>query len=775
MFTPFQELSEQKTDVGSKAYMLAMMQKKGYPVPPGAILEDLPTEDSFTKILNWWDSVGRAPLAVRSSARGEDSGEKSFAGQNTTFLNVKNEIDLKKAIQKCFESSQQGPSLIYRKFFSQDDESAKMNVVLQVMVEPIYAGVYFSVDPTIEMTSDSEKSQWLIESVEGLGEDLVSGKKTPQKFTKIEDKTDVPIRDILKWGEKIKEDFNYEVDMEWAYGKVHGNNLETKTFYVLQSRPITTKNSRTLEKKLIAHEIKKLKEIYPNDTLFDGGTFGEWTGVVTPATFSLWQKVFAPNGAYDLALQKLGYRSFPHNVGLPDNSLLQRVFGRGHLILSKLADFYFGAIPYTYVRYPRPRLKFDWKKLTPTIIIKTPKIWYRMIKVGLSISSNRRELIKSLKYDLEELKSQKNYFDNTIDVANADLDETTEKLFALTGHFSRYTLRSPMLLVTLIESTSQTIKSFLKGVVPDDEIDKTLESWMQGGFETITFKMQQAYREASLNADKQKDFLKEFGHRGIGDLDLSHPRYIEIGTDTFLKGLSKKDNGLYKTPQVFISGEERIKSLKTYKKELLLKEWSILKELLFLREDFKMHYLKEYFLIRKYLLRMGEITGLKEDIFFLPIDHILNHNFDQNIITQFKEEKKFLRKISLPPLFQLQELETTLLKGVSSGKKHFNAEALSPGLVYGEIRVVLDPENIDTSLWPENVIIVTESTDPAWTGLFIKAKGLIVEKGGILSHAAIVAREMGLPAVGQLYQCHLIFKDGDKVWLDGNNGTITLP
>jgi len=181
------------------------------------------------------------------------------------------------------------------------------------------------------------------------------------------------------------------------------------------------------------------------------------------------------------------------------------------------------------------------------------------------------------------------------------------------------------------------------------------------------------------------------------------------------------------------------------------------------------------FLIRKYLQRIGELTGIKEDIFFLSIDNILNHNFDKQAIALFKEERKFLKKISLPPIFQLQELEEILLKGVSVGKKHFNAEALSPGLVYGEIRVVLDPENVDTTLWPENVIIVTESTDPGWTGIFIKAKGLIVEKGGILSHAAIVAREMGLPAVGQLYQCHLIFKDGDKVWLDGNNGTITLP
>ncbi len=772
MFTPFADLDKENTDVGSKAYMLAMMLQQGYPVPNGAVLSSLPTDQVYEQILKWWESVNHAPLAVRSSAKGEDSGENSFAGQNTTFLNIKSENDLKIAIQKCFESSQKGPSVIYRKFFSQSEDTAKMNVVLQVMVAPIYAGVYFSKDPTKEQIDTDFPPPWLIESVEGLGEDLVSGKKTPKKFSTIDEKTDIPLKEILFWGEKIKHDFNYEVDMEWAYGQIPGEH--EKKFFVLQSRPITTKNSRSIEKKIILQEIEKLKGIYPLDTLFDGSTFGEWTGVVTPATFSIWQKVFAPNGAYDLALQKIGYRHFPFNVNLPDNSLLQKIFGRGHLVLSKLADFYFGAIPYTYVRFPRPKLVFDWKKLTPTIVFKTPKIWYRMIKVGLKVSSNRREIIKELKADLEELRSQKNYFDNTINTENLTLDEATEKLFALTGHFSRYTLRSPMLLVTLIESTSQTIKSFLKGVVLDDEIDKTIELWMQNGFETITFKMQHAYRDASINPELQKDFLKEFGHRGIGDLDLSNPRYVEIGEAAFIKGISNKDllqKNIKNTP----SAEDKITALKTYKKELLLKEWSILKELLFLREEFKMHYLKEYFLIRKHLLRIGEITHLKEDIFYLSIDQILNHDFNIQSINQFKDEKKFLKKISLPPLFQLQELEETLLKGVGHGKKYFTAEALSPGMVYGEVRVVLDPENVDTSLWPENVIIVTESTDPGWTGLFIKAKGLIVEKGGILSHAAIVAREMGLPAVGQLYQCHLIFKDGDKIWLDGNNGTITVP
>ena len=87
--------------------------------------------------------------------------------------------------------------------------------------------------------------------------------------------------------------------------------------------------------------------------------------------------------------------------------------------------------------------------------------------------------------------------------------------------------------------------------------------------------------------------------------------------------------------------------------------------------------------------------------------------------------------------------------------------------------MVIDPENVDTNSWPEDVILVSESTDPGWTGLFLKSKAIIVEKGGVLSHCAIVAREMNLPAISEIKQCHLRLKDGDKIWVDGNNGRVT--
>ena len=86
--------------------------------------------------------------------------------------------------------------------------------------------------------------------------------------------------------------------------------------------------------------------------------------------------------------------------------------------------------------------------------------------------------------------------------------------------------------------------------------------------------------------------------------------------------------------------------------------------------------------------------------------------------------------------------------------------------------MVNDPNDIDTSAWPKQTILVSNSTDPGWTPIFAKAKGIIVEKGGVLSHCAIVAREMAIPAVSGIAVSRL--KNGDLLWVDGNSGRISF-
>ena len=92
-----------------------------------------------------------------------------------------------------------------------------------------------------------------------------------------------------------------------------------------------------------------------------------------------------------------------------------------------------------------------------------------------------------------------------------------------------------------------------------------------------------------------------------------------------------------------------------------------------------------------------------------------------------------------------------------------------PGLVRGTVRVVRDPR--DAQLRPGE-ILVAERTDPGWVMLFPAAAGLLVERGSLLSHSAIVARELGIPAVVSVPELTLWLNTGDLVEMDGRTGVI---
>jgi pyruvate,water dikinase len=93
-----------------------------------------------------------------------------------------------------------------------------------------------------------------------------------------------------------------------------------------------------------------------------------------------------------------------------------------------------------------------------------------------------------------------------------------------------------------------------------------------------------------------------------------------------------------------------------------------------------------------------------------------------------------------------------------------------PGIVRGPVRVITDPRNATLH---SGDILVAERTDPGWIMLFPSAAGLLVERGSLLSHSAIVAREMGIPAIVSVGGVTRWLKDGDWVELDGSKGIVT--
>jgi len=200
-------------------------------------------------------------VAVRSSAVAEDLEEASFAGQQATFLNVK-EKDLIKYVKKCWASFYTTRAIIYREQ-NKFDHQPKMAVIVQKMIDAKKSGVIFTVNPV-----NKNRNEMIIESVFGLGEALVSGMVTPDHFVvdknkqkiikeiinekkiaifrkkdknittkfnqqKANQKTlnDNEINQLIKEALKIEKHYKKPMDIEWA--------IDDK-IYILQARPITT-------------------------------------------------------------------------------------------------------------------------------------------------------------------------------------------------------------------------------------------------------------------------------------------------------------------------------------------------------------------------------------------------------------------------------------------------------------------------------------------------------------------------------------------------------
>lgn len=156
-------------------------------------------------------------------------------------------------------------------------------------------------------------------------------------------------------------------------------------------------------------------------------------------------------------------------------------------------------------------------------------------------------------------------------------------------------------------------------------------------------------------------------------------------------------------------------------------------------------------------------TGLKEN----TVPQLIDRELKDKIL---KRKKEFYRyKSSLPPKFIKNGIEFDDTVTEYNQNAIYGAAA-SPGTFNGIARVVESIEEL--SKLEDNEILVTSNTDPAWTAVFSKVGGLITETGGILSHGAVISREYRIPAVTAVKGATKIFKTGEKLIVDGNEGVV---
>lgn len=779
MIKSFKELTpELQSLAGGKGCMLSKMFQAGYPVPDGFVIlpsafnENNLNEDAWNKIKHYLKEFRKdnesVLFAVRSSALSEDSAQASFAGEFETVLNVNTDEEIQSAIYEVFSSRESERVKAYSSVQGMD-QSHQIAVVIQIMIQSEISGVLFTADP-ITGSHESMTGNFVF----GLGEQLVSGEANAYPFNIMRPKRKYEgppefkkyASELYKYASKLETEYGAHQDIEWA--------VSNGKLYILQARPITTLitgNPDTYE----------WNDTLDGDFLWTNTNVGEaMSDVFTPLSWSIIR-------ALDEEQMTIpGYYLFSGNIcGRAYTNIsyalsLYPAFGKDIKSLIKTMSEVFGQMP-EEIEIPI----YPFSKLG---LIKgmAPKLKHRLkniIKASKEIPEHLNEspnLCRRMTETIKEVKTK----EELIDLWKTEILPFNFKALwiALAGGRKMVIankLKDELIKVAGIEDTN-TLMSNFRG-------DSSLESLgpIIGISKIITGEM------------NREEYRIKYGHRGPHEFELSIPHpgedetWLEKQIDEFKNSNTDVEKLLNKQHDQY---EEALRRLKeNFPKEANNFEKKIVKvaEAARLRESVRSEWTRAFRVNRAFALKAGELTGIGNDIFFLYINEVLdllsgNDLALNHIAVRKKNYKKYK---SLPPLPSIIRGRFDPFKWVKNSNRRVDyydesmpitaqdSETLkgfagASGKIEGVVRILTNPEEGENLKKGE--ILVASTTNVGWTPLFPKASAIITDIGAPLSHAAIVARELGIPAVVGCGNATTRLKTGDKVIVDGGHGVVQI-
>jgi len=292
------------------------------------------------------------------------------------------------------------------------------------------------------------------------------------------------------------------------------------------------------------------------------------------------------------------------------------------------------------------------------------------------------------------------------------------------------------------------------------------------------------------------NFLRSYGHRGVAEIDLGLPRWSEDPTyimDILANYLRLDDPELAPDVQfrrAAVEAKEMVAELtrraarKGRLRRVLVRFFlRRARDLSGLREMPKFCAVLIFARVRALLWPVGEELAKAgrlesaEDIFFVSLPEarsVLAGRDLRSVVRDRRADYEHeLKRRHVPRVLLSDGTEPTGETGdtlrTSDGILH--GAPASGGVVAGLARVILDPTG--ARLEPGE-ILVSPSTDPGWTPLFLTAGGLVMEMGGAMSHGAVVAREYGIPAVVGVPDATERIATGQQITVDGSTGTIAI-
>ncbi|MEE2671380.1 MAG: PEP/pyruvate-binding domain-containing protein [Bdellovibrionota bacterium] len=710
--------------------------------------------------------------SVRSSANLEDGANQSFAGIYESFLHLAGSPETH--IKKCWASIFTNEHFTYLQANNISWKQIKMAVIVQEMIVADFSGILFQANP------NGNINEKVLVLGTGDGEGIVNATTETttfyfdifqKKFHIQNDLKLIPIEKVEKVIEQAKnytDGINLFFDFEFC---LKGNEI-----YFLQARPITTVSQNN------------------HIEFFDSSNIAEnYPGLSTPFTLSNLQRMYGINLS-----ELLKYLKLPANTIKRLEPDLYRSIdsfcGRPYYLVNTWYSL-LNSLPFFH-RF----LTSSWDmmigvKQAETINTKSFSLSERVKLITQTLPIILRHFFSPKKYEDIYQHSFKSYHDwlKNLDFTVMTYNELLDVYAAAEVRyfsFARLALLNDLIvglhlkILSVLTNNNPQLIGDLSNQNPEIESYKLVLSVEEiqkyiGTDESLKKEVYEA-KELSDISNKELRLMLEkhldlYGDRTIEEMKLETPSQREDPKQFFqyISSLQLKEPHTSKA----------IKPKLYFFKNILFKYFSRLYlESLAFRELSRFNRVRVKNFLRSILLECGEklekeklISG-KSDIFFFTEGEFLRpwakQLTDKIDVKKRKETQEEFQNISLPTRFFLnQYFKPEIVNPAFREKNRLNQGiGCSPGIVRAEC-IVLESAQIGLEI--KGKILVTKTTDPGWVFLMMQASGVIVENGNILSHAAIVGREMGIPTIIDFAGATKQFKTGSLLEMNGSTGQVT--
>jgi pyruvate,water dikinase len=338
-------------------------------------------------------------------------------------------------------------------------------------------------------------------------------------------------------------------------------------------------------------------------------------------------------------------------------------------------------------------------------------------------------------------------------------------------------------------------RSRLRALVGERDADALFAGLHSASNQLASLGLLEGLRQLGRGEIDRATFAERYGHRGPHEFEVSVPRPGEdpawidsqvAAQDTAqLEALFERRREASAAAWARLSATQPPAVVARTRKEM--DEWGRIERD---REAARSELIRIVWVVRRFVLRAGELTGRGDDLFFLSIDELaaLLEGRPAPVESIPRQRAAYERYRVLPPYPRFirgrfdpfawaadpNRRPDVFVAGGHAAAASADVSGFpgAAGVVEGRVRVLASPEEGD-ALQPGEVLVTTV-TNVGWTPLFPRAAAVVTDVGAPLSHAAIVARELGIPAVVGCGNATMRLHTGDMVRVDGGRGTVEL-